>query len=85
MPKGSDLSWAQKLYKHHLKKAKHFDKARMGNDAFLIHHFADVVEYNVHGFVLKNRDRVNEEHLAILKASEVGKLGVSLCFVAVML
>ena len=34
-------------------------------------HFADDVEYEVTGFVEKNRDNVNQEHLAILRASEV--------------
>lgn len=43
MPKGSDASWAQKLYNTHLKKSDHFDKPRMSNKAFIIHHFADKV------------------------------------------
>ena len=37
----------------------------------LWHH--DDVEYEMKGFVEKNRDSVNQEHLAILKASEVCK------------
>ncbi|XP_068711585.1 unconventional myosin-Va-like isoform X2 [Montipora foliosa] len=69
MPKGSDSSWIQKLYKNHLKK-KHFSKPRMSETAFIVHHFADDVEYEVRGFVEKNRDTINQEHLAILKASE---------------
>ncbi|XP_048581655.1 unconventional myosin-Va isoform X2 [Nematostella vectensis] len=70
MPKGSDSQWAQKLYKQHLQKSKHFSKPRMSNLAFVIHHFADHVEYFVSGFVEKNRDTVNDEHLALLRASE---------------
>ena len=70
MPKGSDSSWIQKLYKQHLKK-QHFSKPRLSQTAFIVHHFADDVEYEANGFVEKNRDAVNQEHLAILKASEV--------------
>ncbi|XP_074612959.1 unconventional myosin-Va-like isoform X2 [Acropora palmata] len=74
MPKGADRSWVQKLYKNHLNK-KHFSKPRMSETAFIVHHFADNVEYEVKGFVEKNRDTVNKEHLAILKASEYETVG----------
>ncbi|KAJ8311363.1 hypothetical protein KUTeg_010718 [Tegillarca granosa] len=70
MPKGSDANWCQKLYSKHYQKAKHFDKPRMSNVAFIIHHFADKVEYSAEGFLEKNRDTVLEDHLNILKASE---------------
>ena len=71
MPKGSDSNWCQKLYDKHLKKSKHFDKPRTSNMAFIIHHFADNVEYTADGFLEKNRDTVLEEQVNILKASEV--------------
>lgn len=74
MPKGADSSWVQKLYKQHLKK-QHFSKPRLSQTAFIVHHFADDVEYEVTGFVEKNRDTVNKEHLAILKASEYEIVG----------
>lgn len=73
MPRGADSSWIQKLYKQHLKK-EHFSKPRLSQTAFIVHHFADDVEYEVTGFVEKNRDVVNQEHLAILKASEVSDM-----------
>ena len=47
MPKGSDNSWATKLYDKHLKKHKNFDKPRTSNTAFIVRHFADNVEYEV--------------------------------------
>lgn len=78
MPKGSDANWCQKLYSKHYQKAKHFDKPRMSNVAFIIHHFADKVEYSAEGFLEKNRDTVLEDHLNILKASEVGQKNVKL-------
>ncbi|KAJ7393773.1 Unconventional myosin-Va [Desmophyllum pertusum] len=74
MPRGADTSWVQKLYKQHLKK-QHFSKPRLSQTAFIVHHFADDVEYEVAGFVEKNRDVVNQEHLAILKASEYELVG----------
>ena len=70
MPKGSDKNWCQKLYDKHLKHA-HFEKPRMSNTAFMILHFADRVEYQMDGFLEKNRDTVLEEHINILKASQV--------------
>jgi len=43
----------------------------MSTAAFIIHHFADHVEYQIEGFIEKNRDTILEEHIKILKASEV--------------
>ncbi|XP_067236756.1 unconventional myosin-Va isoform X1 [Chanodichthys erythropterus] len=74
MPKGSDESWAQKLYNTHLKKSSHFEKPRMSNTAFIILHFADKVEYQCDGFLEKNKDTVNEEQINVLKASKFALL-----------
>ncbi|KAK1785424.1 hypothetical protein P4O66_018792, partial [Electrophorus voltai] len=71
MPKGSDDSWAQKLYNTHLKTCGLFEKPRMSNRAFIIQHFADKVEYQCEGFLEKNKDTVNEEQIHVLKASKV--------------
>nr|XP_033506797.1 unconventional myosin-Va isoform X2 [Epinephelus lanceolatus] len=70
MPKGSDDSWAQKLYNTHLKTCSLFEKPRMSNRAFIIQHFADKVEYQCDGFLEKNKDTVNEEQIHVLKASK---------------
>ncbi|XP_067275742.1 unconventional myosin-Va [Pseudorasbora parva] len=70
MPKGSDDSWAQKLYNTHLKTCALFEKPRMSNKAFIIQHFADKVEYQCDGFLEKNKDTVNEEQIHVLKASK---------------
>ena len=43
----------------------------MSEMAFLVVHFADTVSYESEGFLEKNRDSVNEEHILLLKASEV--------------
>lgn len=52
MPKGSDVTWAQKLYNTLLKQSAQFEKPRLSNQAFVIHHFADKV--NQHGCVLQS-------------------------------
>ncbi|XP_051791195.1 unconventional myosin-Va [Erpetoichthys calabaricus] len=70
MPKGSDASWAQKLYEHHVNHSQHFQKPRLSNSAFLILHFADMVEYQCEGFLEKNRDTMFEEPINILRASK---------------
>uniref|UniRef100_A0A8C3IYR9 Myosin VA n=1 Tax=Chrysemys picta bellii TaxID=8478 RepID=A0A8C3IYR9_CHRPI len=74
MPKGSDDSWAQKLYNTHLKKCALFEKPRMSNKAFIIQHFADKVEYQCEGFLEKNKDTVYEEQIKVLKSSKVSAL-----------
>ncbi|XP_054626207.1 unconventional myosin-Va isoform X3 [Dunckerocampus dactyliophorus] len=74
MPKGSDDSWAQKLYNTHLKTCSLFEKPRMSNRAFIIQHFADKVEYQCEGFLEKNKDTVNEEQIKVLKASKFNLL-----------
>ncbi|XP_034177931.2 dilute class unconventional myosin isoform X2 [Osmia lignaria lignaria] len=66
MPKGSDSSWAEKLYAK-CGKSKHFEKPRFGTSAFLIHHFADLVRYETIGFLEKNRDTVIEEQVDVLR------------------
>ncbi|EEB10549.1 myosin-5A, putative [Pediculus humanus corporis] len=68
MPKGSDFSWAEKLYKACI-KYKHFSKPRFGASSFIVQHFADSVEYQVDGFLDKNRDSVIEEQINVLKMS----------------
>ncbi|XP_075753381.1 unconventional myosin-Va isoform X8 [Pelodiscus sinensis] len=70
MPKGSDGSWAQKLYNTHLNKCVLFEKPRMSNKAFIIQHFADKVEYQCEGFLEKNKDTVYEEQIKVLKSSK---------------
>ncbi|XP_019883807.2 unconventional myosin-Va [Camponotus floridanus] len=69
MPKGSDASWAEKLYTR-CSKSKHFEKPRFSTSAFQIRHFADLVQYETLGFLEKNRDTVIEEQVDVLRGSE---------------
>ncbi|XP_039768855.1 unconventional myosin-Va isoform X6 [Ornithorhynchus anatinus] len=74
MPKGSDDTWAQKLYNTHLNKCALFQKPRLSNKAFIIQHFADKVEYQCDGFLEKNKDTVYEEQIKVLKSSKKFKM-----------
>ncbi|TWW66679.1 Unconventional myosin-Vb [Takifugu flavidus] len=67
--KGNGSKLGPKLYQKHSSSA-HFQKPRMSNISFIIIHFADEVEYQCDGFLEKNRDRVYEEQINILKASQ---------------
>jgi myosin-5 len=96
MPKGTDITWCNKLYDKHLKPApviqtstgtvttvvtpqQHFSKPRMSQKAFNIHHFAEKVEYQIDGFLEKNRDTVLEEQLKVLKASDLELIADMFC------
>uniref|UniRef100_A0A1B6CAA5 Myosin motor domain-containing protein n=1 Tax=Clastoptera arizonana TaxID=38151 RepID=A0A1B6CAA5_9HEMI len=69
MPKGTDITWAGKLYEK-CNKWQHFEKPRFGSQhAFVIKHFADRVEYEVVGFLDKNRDTVMIDQVWALEHS----------------
>nr|XP_018910252.1 PREDICTED: unconventional myosin-Va isoform X1 [Bemisia tabaci] len=68
MPKGTDASWADKLY-NKCEKWQHFSKPRFGTKTFSIKHFADLVEYDTAGFLEKNKDTVIEEQVNVLRSS----------------
>ncbi|XP_058257243.1 unconventional myosin-Vb isoform X1 [Hemibagrus wyckioides] len=70
IPKGSDENWARKLYDHHLNRSPYFHKPRMSNAAFIVLHFADMVQYECEGFLDKNRDTIFEEPINIMRASQ---------------
>ncbi|XP_072528419.1 unconventional myosin-Vc [Salminus brasiliensis] len=68
-PQGTDKNWLQKLY-NYLGSKPLFGKPRMSNEAFVIQHFADKVEYQCKGFLEKNRDTLYEELVDIMRASK---------------
>ncbi|KAK9892692.1 hypothetical protein WA026_021547 [Henosepilachna vigintioctopunctata] len=69
MPKGSDGSWTEKMYAKCMKYS-HFGKAKFGESAFTIEHFAEKVQYESNGFLEKNRDTVYEEQIDLIKQSK---------------
>ncbi|XP_067632478.1 unconventional myosin-Va isoform X2 [Eurosta solidaginis] len=70
MPKGSDESWAGKLIEK-CNKYHHFEKPRFGTTSFYIKHFSDTVEYDVYGFLEKNRDTVSKELVNVIRQSQM--------------
>lgn len=70
VPNGSDSNWCTKMYDR-LSKQKHFGKPKTSRTAFIVEHFADMVQYETDGFLDKNRDTVLETQLKILRASNV--------------
>ncbi|KAM8890735.1 unconventional myosin-Vc [Spinachia spinachia] len=68
-PQGTDQSWLQKLF-NYLDANPLFEKPRLSNEAFVIQHFADKVEYQCTGFLEKNRDALYEELVDILRDSK---------------
>lgn len=68
-PQGSDQSWLQKLY-NYLQHSPLFEKPKFRNEAFVIQHFADKVEYQCNGFLEKNRDALYQELVDIMRGSK---------------
>ena len=68
VPKGNDNSWALNMYQN-FGDRPHFDKPRMSDTAFIVNHYAGSVQYEVGGFLNKNKDTLNEEHLVMLRES----------------
>ncbi|XP_068578524.1 unconventional myosin-Vc isoform X2 [Cebidichthys violaceus] len=68
-PQGTDQSWLQKLF-NYLDANPLFEKPRLSNEAFVIQHFADKVEYQCTGFLEKNRDALYEELIDIMRVSK---------------
>ncbi|XP_037956283.1 unconventional myosin-Va isoform X2 [Teleopsis dalmanni] len=70
MPRGSDESWVGKLIEK-CKKFPHFEKPRFGTTSFSVKHFSDTVQYDVHGFLDKNRDTVSKQLVNVIRLSEL--------------
>ncbi|XP_072291958.1 unconventional myosin-Vc [Eucyclogobius newberryi] len=68
-PQGTDQSWLQKLY-NYLNHSPLFERPKFRNEAFIIQHFADKVEYQCSGFLEKNRDALYEELVDIVRNSK---------------
>jgi len=55
-----------------LKVGEVFQKPKFGSkNSFIIQHFADIVTYQVDGFLEKNRDTIWEEQIDLLKRSTI--------------
>ncbi|VDM42609.1 unnamed protein product [Toxocara canis] len=79
VPKATDLTLAQKLNDQHLGKHPNFQKPRppKGKQAeahLAIVHYAGTVRYNVHGWLEKNKDPLNDTAVQVLKSNGGMKL-----------
>ncbi|MGH0191841.1 UNVERIFIED_CONTAM: hypothetical protein FKN15_077554, partial [Acipenser sinensis] len=74
-PKASDTSFKNKLYDQHLGKNNAFQKPKPGKGKaeahFSLVHYAGTVDYNVGGWLDKNKDPLNETVLGLYVKSSV--------------
>uniref|UniRef100_A0A673IG34 Myosin motor domain-containing protein n=1 Tax=Sinocyclocheilus rhinocerous TaxID=307959 RepID=A0A673IG34_9TELE len=74
-PKASDTSFKNKLYDQHLGKCNAFQKPKPAKGKaeahFSLVHYAGTVDYNVSGWLDKNKDPLNESVLQLYQKSSV--------------
>lgn len=68
LPKSTDESFYSKLITSWEQKSPKFKRSKLGN-CFILRHYAGDVEYNIEGWLLKNKDPLNENLLTVLKQS----------------
>jgi myosin protein heavy chain len=83
VPKGSDLSYAQKLADTHLGKHPNMvkpspPKGKQAEAHFALKHYAGTVRYNVSNWLEKNKDPLNDTVITVLKGSTTNKLSALL-------
>ncbi|KAM3910492.1 myosin-4-like [Leptodactylus fuscus] len=74
-PKATDTSFKNKLYEQHLGKCKNFEKPKPGKGKaeahFSLVHYAGTVDYNITGWLEKNKDPLNESVIQLYQKSSV--------------
>ena len=74
-PKASDTSFKNKLYDQHLGKNKAFEKPKPAKGKaeahFSLVHYAGTVDYNITGWLDKNKDPLNDSVLQLYGKSSV--------------
>ncbi|XP_056406586.1 myosin-4-like [Hyla sarda] len=74
-PKASDTSFKNKLYDQHLGKCKNFEKPKPGKGKaeahFSLVHYAGTVDYNISGWLDKNKDPLNETVIGLYQKSSM--------------
>ncbi|KAG8449413.1 hypothetical protein GDO86_016166 [Hymenochirus boettgeri] len=74
-PKATDTSFKNKLYEQHLGKCKNFEKPKPGKGKaeahFSLVHYAGTVDYNISGWLDKNKDPLNESVVQLYQKSSV--------------
>ncbi|KAM4031324.1 myosin heavy chain, skeletal muscle, adult-like [Anomaloglossus baeobatrachus] len=72
-PKASDTTFKNKLYDQHLGKSPNFQKPGKGKGEahFSLVHYAGTVDYNISGWLEKNKDPLNETVVGLYQKSSV--------------
>ncbi|KAM4662247.1 myosin-4-like [Discoglossus pictus] len=74
-PKASDTTFKNKLYDQHLGKSPNFQKPKPGKGKaeahFSLVHYAGTVDYNITGWLEKNKDPLNETVVGLYQKSSV--------------
>ena len=74
-PKASDMTFKAKLYDNHLGKSNNFQKPRnvKGKQEahFSLVHYAGTVDYNIMGWLEKNKDPLNETVVGLYQKSSL--------------
>ncbi|XP_060898840.1 myosin heavy chain, fast skeletal muscle-like [Labrus mixtus] len=74
-PKASDVTFKNKLYDQHLGKTKSFEKPKPAKGKaeahFALVHYAGTVDYNVTGWLDKNKDPLNDSVVQLYQKSSI--------------
>ncbi|XP_010012066.1 PREDICTED: myosin-3-like, partial [Nestor notabilis] len=85
LPKATDTSFKNKLYDQHLGKSNNFQKPKPAKGKaeahFSLVHYAGTVDYNITGWLEKNKDPLNESVVGLYQKSSLKTL--ALLFAAV--
>ncbi|XP_054667601.1 myosin heavy chain, skeletal muscle, adult-like isoform X3 [Grus americana] len=79
-PKATDTSFKNKLYDQHLGKSGNFQKPKPAKGKaeahFSLVHYAGTVDYNISGWLEKNKDPLNETVIGLYQKSSVKTLAL---------
>ncbi|XP_068065421.1 myosin heavy chain, skeletal muscle, adult-like [Anomalospiza imberbis] len=79
-PKATDTSFKNKLYDQHLGKSNNFQKPKPGKGKaeahFSLVHYAGTVDYNITGWLEKNKDPLNETVIGLYQKSSLKTLAL---------
>ncbi|KFP01413.1 Myosin heavy chain, skeletal muscle, adult [Calypte anna] len=79
-PKATDASFKNKLYDQHLGKSNNFQKPKPAKGKaeahFSLVHYAGTVDYNITGWLEKNKDPLNETVIGLYQKSSVKTLAL---------
>ncbi|KAL8163115.1 UNVERIFIED_CONTAM: Myosin-8 [Gekko kuhli] len=79
-PKATDVSFKNKLYDQHLGKSANFQKPKpvkgKAEAHFSLVHYAGTVDYNITGWLEKNKDPLNETVVGLYQKSSMKTLAV---------